>query len=73
MVMVMDIVDSTELLRPGPSWQEIASARLCRPMDGMRMDSVDNRQEDSLSSFPTTLDSAELLTPGSRPLKVQSP
>ena len=35
-------LDSTELLRPGYGWQEITS-RLPRPMDGVRMTTVDNR------------------------------
>ena len=36
-------LDSTELLRPGSDWQEITSARLPRPMDGVRVTTVDNR------------------------------
>ena len=38
-------LDSTEVLslRPGSEWQEITSARLPRPMDGMRVITVDNR------------------------------
>ena len=36
-------LDSTELLRPGSDWQEITSARLPRPMDGVRVNTVDNR------------------------------
>ena len=36
-------LDSTELLRPGSDWQEITSARLPRPMSGMRVSTVDNR------------------------------
>ena len=35
-------LDSTELLRPGSEWQEI-TARLPRPMDSMRVTTVDNR------------------------------
>ena len=40
-----DRLDSTELLRPGPNsdWQEITSARLPRPMWGLRVVTVDNR------------------------------
>ena len=36
-------LDSTELLRPGSGWQEITSARLPRPMNGVRVNTVDNR------------------------------
>merc|ERR1711894_641748 len=36
-------LDSTELLRPGSGWQEITSARLPRPMVGVRVSTVDNR------------------------------
>ena len=36
-------IDSTELLRPGSSWQEITSARLPWPMNGFRVNTVDNR------------------------------
>ena len=37
-------LDSTEVLRPGSEWQEITSARLPRPMDGVRViTTVDNR------------------------------
>ena len=36
-------LDSTELLRPGSDWQEITSARLPRPMTGVRVSTVDNR------------------------------
>ena len=36
-------LDSTELLRPGSDWQEITSARLPRPMRGVRVSTVDNR------------------------------
>ena len=36
-------LDSTELLRPGSQWQEITSARLPRPMRGVRVSTVDNR------------------------------
>ena len=36
-------LDSTELLRPGSSWKEISSARLPRPMLGVRVTNVDNR------------------------------
>ena len=35
-------LDSTEFLRPGSDWQEI-SARLPRPMYGLRVTTVDNR------------------------------
>ena len=34
--------DSTELLRPGSGWQVI-TARLPRPMTGVRVNNVDNR------------------------------
>ena len=36
-------LDSTEVLRPGSDWQEITSARLPRPMRGVRVSTVDNR------------------------------
>ena len=36
-------LDSTELLRPGSDWQVITSARLPRPMTGVRVNTVDNR------------------------------
>ena len=36
-------LDSTELLRPGSDWQVITSARLPRPMVGVRVNTVDNR------------------------------
>ena len=36
-------LDSTELLRPDSDWQEITSARLPRPMYGVRVMTVDNR------------------------------
>ena len=36
-------LDSTEVLRPGSDWQEITSARLPRPMAGLRVITVDNR------------------------------
>ena len=36
-------LDTTELLRPGSGWQEISSARLPRPMYGVRLSTVDNR------------------------------
>ena len=36
-------LDSTELLRPGSDWQEITSARLPRPMYGVKVTTVDNR------------------------------
>ena len=35
-------LDSTELLRPGSGWQVI-TARLPRPMTGVRVNNVDNR------------------------------
>ena len=38
-----DRLDSTELLRPGSGWQEITSARLPRPMTGVRVNTLDNR------------------------------
>ena len=38
-----NILDSTELLRPGSDWQEITSARLPRPMRGVSVSTVDNR------------------------------
>ena len=37
-----NLLDSTELLRPGSDWQEI-TARLPRPMSGVRVTTVDNR------------------------------
>ena len=37
------ILDSTEVLRPGSDWQEITSARLPRPLAGVRVSTVDNR------------------------------
>jgi len=39
------ILDSTELLKlaSGIAWQEVTSARLPRPMNGMRVETVDNR------------------------------
>ena len=36
-------LDSTEVLRPGSGWQEITSARLPRPMFGVRVSTVQNR------------------------------
>ena len=36
-------LDSTEVLRPGSEWQEITSARLPRPMIGVRVITVTNR------------------------------
>ena len=36
-------LDSTELLRPSSDWQEITSARLPRPMYGVRVITVNNR------------------------------
>ena len=36
-------LDSTELLRPGASWQEITSARLPRPLLDVKVNNVDNR------------------------------
>ena len=36
-------LDSTELLRPSSNWQVITSARLPRPMTGVRVNTVDNR------------------------------
>ena len=36
-------LDSTELLRPGSDWEEITSARLPRPIRGVRVSTVDNR------------------------------
>ena len=36
-------LDSTELLMPGSVWQEITSARLPRPMNGVSVATVDNR------------------------------
>ena len=38
-----NFLDSTEVLRPGSDWQEITSARLPRPMTGVRVIIVDNR------------------------------
>ena len=37
-----NFLDSTELLRPGSDWEEITS-RLPRPMNGVRVSTVDNR------------------------------
>ena len=36
------VLDSTELLRPGSDWQVI-TARLPRPLKGVRVTTVDNR------------------------------
>ena len=36
-------LDTTEFLRPGSDWQVITSARLPRPMTGVRVATVDNR------------------------------
>ena len=37
-------LDSTEvMIRPGSDWQEIISARLPRPLRGVRVSTVDNR------------------------------
>ena len=36
-------LDSTEVLRPGSNWQEITSARLPRPLTGVRVINVNNR------------------------------
>ena len=36
-------LDSTELLRPGSDWQEITSARLPRPLNGVSVITVNNR------------------------------
>ena len=38
-----DYLDSTELLKPGSVWQVITSARLHRPLEGARVNTVDNR------------------------------
>ena len=38
-----NILDSTEVLRPGSDWQEITSASLPRPLQGVRVITVDNR------------------------------
>ena len=38
-----NFLDSTEVLRPGSDWQEITSARLPRPLAGVRVSTVDNR------------------------------
>ena len=38
-----DYLDSTEMLRPGSGWQDVTSARLPRPMAGVRVSTVDNR------------------------------
>ncbi len=38
-----NILDSTEILRHFSGWQEITSARLPRPMYGMRVTTFDNR------------------------------
>ena len=37
-----NLLDSTELLRPGSGWQVI-TARLPRPLNGVRVTTVDNR------------------------------
>ncbi len=36
-------LDTTEILRPGSDWQEISSARLPRPLNGVSVATVDNR------------------------------
>ena len=36
-------LDSTEVLRPGSNWEEITSARLPRPMSGVRVITFNNR------------------------------
>ena len=38
-----NVLDSTEVLRPGSEWQEITSARLPRPLAGVRVITVNNR------------------------------
>ena len=38
-----NILDSTELLRPGSDWQVISSARLPRRILAVRVTTVDNR------------------------------
>ena len=38
-----NVLDSTEVLRPGSDWQEITSARLHRPMRAVRVITVNNR------------------------------
>ena len=38
-----NILDSTELLRPGSGWQVISSARLPRRILAVRVTTVDNR------------------------------
>ena len=38
-----NFLDSTEVLRPGSDWQEITSARLPRPMSGVRVITFNNR------------------------------
>ena len=37
------MLDSTEVLRPGSDWQEITSARLPKPLQGVRVITVNNR------------------------------
>merc|ERR1711971_1012685 len=37
-------LDSTEVLRPGSEWQEITSARLPRPLAGVRVITVNNNR-----------------------------
>ena len=37
------LLDSTEVLRPYSDWQVITSARLPRPMSGVRVSILDNR------------------------------
>ena len=39
----INYLDTTEVLRPGSGWQEISSAKLPRPMYGVRLSTVDNR------------------------------
>ena len=36
-------LDSTEVLRPGSDWQEITSARLPKPLQGVRVITVNSR------------------------------
>merc|ERR1711860_184909 len=38
-----NFLDTTEILRPGSDWEVITSARLPRPMNGVRAITVDNR------------------------------
>ena len=39
----LNILDTTETLRPGSEWQVISSAKLPKPMYGVRVTTMDNR------------------------------